>query len=265
MLTDQGVPARSQASELSKILGISFSGASKLLNGTLALSPAQTQTLCDHFDVAESVLAEEATGRSAGPVDALFIIGGTELPAKLWLGAKVPAKSRPPRCVAIEGDEGWEVVEASVAPNVPQYIVEKLEVRFAQSEGPTVAVVDDDAALAEGVAEYLTLQGFEATAFSDPQAFLDSLSRSTWEGVILDWTLGDLTGQEVMEHISRSSSASAPLILLTGLLTNAASEEGKLAASVLGERSNAIFMSKPIDNARIAAQLRKMIWAKDSP
>lgn len=267
MLTDKGIPARSQASELSKILGISFSGASKLLNGTLALSTAQTQTLCDHFDVADCVLAEEEApaGRSTGPVDALFVIGDTQLPAKLWLGARIPAKSRPPRCVAIEGDEGWEVVEASAAPNVPQYIVVKLELCFAQSVAPTVAVVDDDAALAEGVAEYLTLQGLKATAFSDPQAFIDSLARSTWEGIILDWTLGDWTGQEVMEHIGRSSSASAPLILLTGLLTSAASEEGKLAASVLGERSNAIFMSKPIDNARIAAQLRKMIWAKDSP
>ncbi|KWU17907.1 hypothetical protein AS149_14625 [Burkholderia cenocepacia] len=125
-------------------------------------------------------------------------------------------------------------------------------------------MVDDDAALADGVADFLNLQGMAATAFSNPQEFVDSLSRSHWDGVVLDWTLGDWTGQQVMEHISKSASAAAPLILLTGILNTPGSEEGKVAAGALGGRGHATFMSKPIDNARIVAQLRKMIWALES-
>ena len=267
LLTERGIPARSQPSELSKILGVSFSGASKLLNGTVPLTPSQVQTLTEQFHASTTIFASESLADAVVPDEpqpARLVMGGRDLPAKLWLGNRIPAKSRRPKCVAIEGDEGWEVLEASDAPNVPQYFVERLELRFAESTPPKVAVVDDDAALAEGVADFLNMQGMEATAFSNPEEFVRSLEYSTWEGILLDWTLGDWTGHEVMEHISKSSSSAAPLILLTGILNTSASEEGKLAAGALGERVNAIFMSKPIDNARIVSQLRKMIWALES-
>jgi CheY-like chemotaxis protein len=225
------------------------------------------RTLSEHFGASKDTLTSEATTDSvvpSEPQNATLVLGGRDLPAKLWLGNRIPAKSRRPKCVAIEGDEGWEVVESSEAPNVPQYFVERLELRFAESTPPRVAVVDDDASLAEGVADYLNMQGMAATAFSNPQEFVNSLERVTWEGVVLDWTLGDWTGQEVMQYISKSSSSAAPLILLTGILNTPSSEEGKVAASALGGRLNATFMSKPIDNARIVAQLRKMIWAHES-
>ena len=64
----------------------------------------------------------------------------------------------------------------------------------AASENPMIAVVDDDCAVAKGMARLLRASGLNAITFTSGAEFLESLKGSVPECVLLDLVMPDLDG-----------------------------------------------------------------------
>jgi len=79
-----------------------------------------------------------------------------------------------------------------------------------------VLVVDDHPALAELVAIYMRREGMEPVTCLDGRQALDALAAESFDAVILDVMMPDVSGYEVLAHI-RSTPATTilPVILLT--------------------------------------------------
>ena len=79
---------------------------------------------------------------------------------------------------------------------------------------PTVAIVDDDAAVCTGVQRFLRSVGWTATIFTSGTAFLASLAAATPDCVILDIVMPAMTGPEVFLHI-RKMGLALPVIFMS--------------------------------------------------
>ena len=260
LMGSKGVAPRERAGTLSAILGISFSNAHRKLSGDSRLSVEMLQTIARHYDVSVGTLVEESEAPAGVP--SVFSIGGKMLPCTVWLGDPLPETGRVPEFVAIRANSEWRVVEANRAQGEKRYAVTRLEMGFEPPPTFSIAVVDDDAMFCESLAEYFETQDMSATAFSDPELFMAALERETFDGFIVDWNLGAYTGQDLMRAIRDSSSQSAPLILLTGMLHDplqANEDSSTRVAEAINEKQNAIYMGKPVDNALIASTLRNMV------
>jgi CheY-like chemotaxis protein len=262
LMVKKGVAPRDRAGTLSSILGISFSAAHRKLNGESRLSVEALKTIARHYDVPVGVLVDEASETPSG-VSGSFCMGGKQLPCTVWLGDPLPETGRMPEFVAIRLNGDWRVVESSRSHGEKRFGVTRLEMAFEAPPTFSVAVVDDDALFCESLAEYFETQDMSATAFSDPELFIAALQRETFDGFIVDWNLGAYTGQDLMRAIRDSSSQSAPLILLTGMLhdplQNTGDDSSSRVADAINEKQNAIYMGKPVDNSLISSTLRNMI------
>lgn len=263
LMAKKGLAPRERAGKVSTILGISFSAAHRKLNGDSRLSVEDLQKIARHFEIPMSDLVHEDAEAPAG-VPAHFLVGGKTLPCTLWLGDALPQTGRMPEFVAIRSNGEWRVVEAPRAQDEKRFAVTRVEMAFEAPPTPTfsIAVVDDDALFCESLAEYFETQDLSATAFSDPEVFIDALQRETFDGFVVDWNLGAYTGQDLMRAIRDSSSQAAPLILLTGMLHDPLQSNEKSSAQVasaINEKQNAIYMGKPVDNELISSTLRNMI------
>jgi CheY-like chemotaxis protein len=263
LMVKKGIQPRERAGIISDILGVAFSTAHRKLKGENRLSVDELRTIAKHFEVSVSELVSEDAEAPAGD-PAQFIVGGKQLPCTLWLGDALPATGRMPELVAIQVNGEWRVVEAARAQSEKRFAVTRVEMAFEAPSTPTfsIAVVDDDSLFCESLAEYFETQDLSATAYSDPEVFIEALQRETFDGFVVDWNLGEYTGQDLMRAIRDSSSQSAPLILLTGMLHDPLQNSEKSSAQVasaINEKQNAIYMGKPVDNELISSTLRNMI------
>lgn len=104
LMERRGIAKRRQCKELTHILQLSFSQAHRKLTGISPWTLDQLRRISDHFNEPLSMLDTVANpgatssargdgdhGGSAGTVlhDALFVVGGRELPCSAWIGAPV--------------------------------------------------------------------------------------------------------------------------------------------------------------------------------
>ncbi|MBC8737203.1 response regulator [Paraburkholderia sp. UCT31] len=263
LMEEKGIPPRSRASKLTQILGLSPSQSSRKLRGVSPLTVPQLRQVAEHFEVQAERLLQPPTDPDQGSVDATFIVGKQVIPGKLWVGERFPLLGRRPEFVALEKEGRWEVVDFASSAGFQPFIVDRFVMRFPLGQGDRVAIVDDDASFAEAIAEYLQEQGLDALAYSDVSEFYEELQADgdgpVFDAFIVDWNLGDYTGLEVMRRIQRSSSAAAPLILLTGVLSQGLGDANETVGQALDEKENAIYMQKPVDNVALGKTLKNML------
>jgi DNA-binding response OmpR family regulator len=82
------------------------------------------------------------------------------------------------------------------------------------TDAPTVLLVDDDAAIRRAVAEGLELEGFRVVGASGGRAALDALARTDPAVVLLDLTMPDLDGLEVLRRM-RAGGQDVPVCVLS--------------------------------------------------
>ena len=82
------------------------------------------------------------------------------------------------------------------------------------SEGPLIAIVDDDALARDGIRELVASLGYEAVTFSSAQDFLTSGALTKTTCLITDLQMPGLSGLELQEAI-RSRGYCTPVILVT--------------------------------------------------
>ncbi|CNK31086.1 MULTISPECIES: response regulator [Yersinia] len=102
-----------------------------------------------------------------------------------------------------------------------------------------IYLIDDDEGVRAALTALLTTMGWEINAFSDGQAFLDTLVVTQPSCVLLDIRMPGKSGMTILEAI-QSSDSSLPVIIMTG--------HGNVELCRRAFKGGALeFLTKPID------------------
>jgi DNA-binding response OmpR family regulator len=78
-----------------------------------------------------------------------------------------------------------------------------------------IAVLDDDPAQTAFVHETMSAAGHVCHTFSEGRALVQQLHRQTFDLLILDWLVPDLSGEEVLRWVRSTLSERVPVIFMT--------------------------------------------------
>jgi DNA-binding response OmpR family regulator len=116
---------------------------------------------------------------------------------------------------------------------------------------PLVVVVEDDAAIAEGLALNLTLQGYRSTVVGDGEAAHQLIGQTQPDLVLLDISLPKQSGIWVLERL-REAGNNVPVIVLSARQN----EFDKVAALRLGADD---YVTKPFALAELLARVTAVL------
>ena len=79
-----------------------------------------------------------------------------------------------------------------------------------------IAVLDDDPAQTDFVSQTLTAAGHTCYAFKEGKALKKRLQRETFDLLVLDWNVPDMSGEEVLKWVrANQTEHSLPIIFMT--------------------------------------------------
>ena len=114
--------------------------------------------------------------------------------------------------------------------------------------GPTVFLVDDDAAVLRSLERLLRAAGFAVRAFASPEAFLGQHDPAAAGCAVLDLAMTGLSGLDLQRALA-ARGGDLPVVFLTG--------RGDIPASVQAMKAGAVdFLTKPVDAADLVAAVR---------
>ena len=118
-----------------------------------------------------------------------------------------------------------------------------------QQPGVTVFLVDDDTAVAKGLARLLKTAGYQSKSFSSPREFLTTHDESIPGCAIVDLAMDEMDGLQ-LQNLLIAGGSDRPIIFLTGA--------GNIPASVRAMKAGAVdFLTKPVDRTCLLAALAK--------
>ncbi len=89
--------------------------------------------------------------------------------------------------------------------------------RTAKTAGtPRIALLEDDSSQAKLVQHWLSSQGIACRTFGRGSDILRAVLRDTFDLVVLDWRVPDLSGEEVLRAIRKSVREPLPVLFTTG-------------------------------------------------
>ena len=114
-----------------------------------------------------------------------------------------------------------------------------------------IAVVEDDLAFAAELEEFLGASGYTVSIYDSSQKFLAALRQSECDLLIVDWSIPDLSGIEVLEYI-RKFHPDMPAIMLTARTENIDIVRGLQAGAD-------DYVSKPVDPDVLAMRIKSLL------
>ncbi len=114
-----------------------------------------------------------------------------------------------------------------------------------------IAVVEDDLAFAAELEEFLGAAGYTVSTYDSSQKFLAALRQSECDLLIVDWSIPDLSGIEVLEYI-RKFHPDMPAIMLTARTENTDIVRGLQAGAD-------DYVSKPVDPDVLAMRIKSLL------
>jgi len=223
LMDRHGVKRRAHAADLSRILNLSFSTASRKLNGQFPWTLSQLTAVASEYGESPATLIDGLDGashdtRKGKPCDATFIVGtNREYACVAWIdeGHNADADST---LVAVKAGARWRIYDTEDAPAERHYPVYTLQLDGMATERNKfrVAVIDDAHDLADSICDFLRGQDFTATPYYDGASFRNALREQAFDGVIVDWLLGGSTAEAAIAAIRNSDNPDAPIFLLTG-------------------------------------------------
>jgi CheY-like chemotaxis protein len=119
----------------------------------------------------------------------------------------------------------------------------------------TVLVVDDEAGVRDAIARMLERMGLSVIAADGGRAGLAALAhhRGAVSAVVLDLTMPDIGGLEVLREI-RASAPRTPVVVVSGYTRSDAIEE-------LGREGPQAFLQKPFTPQDLAETLQSLLAA----
>ncbi|WP_297513905.1 response regulator transcription factor [uncultured Caulobacter sp.] len=130
------------------------------------------------------------------------------------------------------------------------------------SEQMKVALLDDDPSHNDLVASVLDAAGFTCTSFTAPSRLLAELRKQTFDLIILDWNMPELSGVETLRLLREDPVTAPPVLLLTSRSVEADLVEGLNAGAD-------DYIVKPLQPqvllARVNAVVRRVHKAPSQP
>ena len=115
-----------------------------------------------------------------------------------------------------------------------------------------VAALDDDATQLELIQRTLVTLGHDCHGFTDSRSFLRALRRESFDLLVLDWQLPDISGLEVLRWARENLQERVPVLFITNRSAEADVIEG-LAAGADD------FMTKPVRVGELTARVRALL------
>jgi len=119
---------------------------------------------------------------------------------------------------------------------------------------PRIAVLEDDPSQSSLLERWITSEGYVCHVFSRGQDIVKALLNDTFDLVVLDWEVPDLSGEQVLKVIRKSSREYVPV-----LFTTARSREEDMVRALKNGADD--YLVKPLRRleflARIEALLRR--------
>lgn len=112
-----------------------------------------------------------------------------------------------------------------------------------------IALLEDDAALAQIMRSWLHEAGNECQVFSQGKALIRELGRDTYDLIILDWMLPDTDGITVLNWIRTNIDWPIPVLFVTGK-----DEEADIVQAL--ENGADDYMTKPVKRMEMLARLK---------
>lgn len=123
--------------------------------------------------------------------------------------------------------------------------------RMARTDGPLVAIVDDDELFRRSVERLVRSAGFNVATFASAEDFLDSADLDRATCAILDMRLPGMNGLDLQQRLMARPTP-MPIVFVS------AHEEAAMRAMAL--RAGAIaFLKKPFDNSTLLDALNRSI------
>src|SRR5438552_13672591 len=88
----------------------------------------------------------------------------------------------------------------------------------------TVAVVEDDPSMLQGLNRLLSAHGFRVQTFTSAELFIDNIAKCEAECLILDVHLGGISGFDLKQQLTASGS-NLPVIFMTAIDTEITRQE----------------------------------------
>jgi FixJ family two-component response regulator len=95
----------------------------------------------------------------------------------------------------------------------------------------TIAVVEDDPSMLQGLSRLLSAYGFRVLRFTSAESFLDSVAQSEAACLVVDIHLGGISGIDLKRRLT-SSGSDFPVIFMTAIDSEATHQEAVEAGCV---------------------------------
>ncbi|MCR5743929.1 MAG: response regulator transcription factor [Lachnospiraceae bacterium] len=110
---------------------------------------------------------------------------------------------------------------------------------------------EDELALSMAVAEILKMEGFQVDAVYDGRSALEHLRSNSYDGVVMDIMMPEMSGMEVLKAI-REDGNFTPVLLLTAKTQ----VEDRINGLELGADD---YLAKPFDMGELVARIKSML------
>ncbi len=115
-----------------------------------------------------------------------------------------------------------------------------------------IAVLDDDINLLDLVSSILNSAGHSVHGFSSGKDMIHHLRRESYDMLILDWQVPDLSGTEVMHWVREKLPANLPILFMTSR-----SGEDDIVAGLAAGADD--YMIKPIRRGELVARVQALL------
>ena len=121
----------------------------------------------------------------------------------------------------------------------------------APSLSPLIHLVDDDAAVREGLSLLISTVGLRVQTWADPQSFMTDFDRASIGAIVLDVRMPGISGLTVLEQLL-AQGVDQPVILLTG--------HGTVEMCRRAFKTGAAeFLEKPVDDELLLETLQAAV------
>ena len=116
---------------------------------------------------------------------------------------------------------------------------------------PLIHLIDDDAAVRDGLSLLISTVGLRVHPWADPQAFMTSFDRETIGAIVLDVRMPGISGLTVLESLV-AQGVDQPIIMLTG--------HGTVEMCRRAFKSGAAeFLEKPVNDEQLIETLQNAV------
>lgn len=115
-----------------------------------------------------------------------------------------------------------------------------------------IAVLDNDRSQADLISQVLTGAGHACQAFDSGKDLLGVLRKDSFDMLILDWQVADLSGAEVVRRAKEKLPSHAPMMFVTGN-----SDEDDIVAGIGAGADD--YMIKPLRRGELLARVQALL------